>query len=146
MLFLISSEKSYAVSLLGVLRKQQARWARPTLGVFAAVLLAMALQPCAMALGSTMNDCPHCPTQAQDPLPCDPAGAQDCLYFDRLNYDGRTETLKLEDAPGDVSVVVAPGAASLPSVQVSTLLSQSVVSPRYPAGPSLNISFCVFLN
>lgn len=134
------------MSLLGVLRKQQARWARLTLGIFAAVLLAMALQPCAMAMGSTMNDCPHCPAQAQNPLPCDPAGAEDCLYFDRLNYDGRTETLKLEDTPGDVSSFVAPPAVSLPSGQVSTSLSESVVSPDYPAGPSLNISFCVFLN
>ena len=95
------------MSLVAKIRQRQQTWARRALGLFVAVWLNLALQPCAMALESMQdNDCPNCPpAQAHEhdgmhagmghEMPCASAAA-DCSFSEDLNYDGRSDQPKLK--------------------------------------------------
>jgi len=145
------------LSLLANIRHRQQTWARRALGLFVAVWLNLALQPCAMALESMQDkDCAHCPTAQMhehggmhesmgDEMPCADA-ATDCSFSEDLNHDGRSGELKLKDAQFDAPVAIAP--------REFTSFNRSPVNfrprPRYAsvhsaAPPPLNVLYCVYL-
>ena len=106
------------------LDKQSGRrtpWTRGVFGMFVVVCLNLALQPCAMAMGTEQDrDCPHCPpsetqehhghhgvtVEEVDQTPCASA-SDDCGLGDDLNYDGRNTQLKLKDLPVDAPVAIS---------------------------------------
>ena len=149
------------MSLLANIRQRQQTWARRALGVFVAVWLNLALQPCAMALESIQdNDCPHCPpaqTHAHDgmhdgmsesmghEMPCASAAA-DCSFSEDLNHDARGDQLKLKDAHVDSPIAIASREFALPYGNPVDFLPR----PRYAsvhtgAPPPLNVLHCVYL-
>ena len=149
------------MSLLANIRQRQQTWARRALGLFVAVWLNLALQPCAMALESIQdNDCPHCPpaqTHAHDgmhdgmsesmghEMPCASAAA-DCSFSEDLNHDARGDQLKLKDAHVDSPIAIASREFALPYGNPVDFLPR----PRYAsvhtgAPPPLNVLHCVYL-
>jgi hypothetical protein len=143
--------------LLANIRQQQQTWARRGLGLFVAVWLNLALQPCAMALESIQdNDCVHCPPAQThehggmhesmgDEMPCADA-ATDCSFSEDLNHDGRGGQLKLKDAQFDAPVAIAP--REIVSFNGSPVSFQP--RPRYAtvhaaAPPPLHVLYCVYL-
>jgi len=142
---------------LANIRHRQQTWARRALGLFVAVWLNLALQPCAMALESMQGkDCAHCPTaQMQkhggmhenmgDDMPCADA-ATDCSFSEDLNHDGRSGQLKLKDAQFDAPVAITH--REFDSFNGSPANFQP--RPRYAivhaaAPPPLNVLHCVYL-
>ena len=149
------------MSLLANIRQRQQTWARRALGLFVAVWLNLALQPCAMALESMQdNDCPHCPpaqTHAHDgmhdrmhesmghEMPCASATA-DCSFSEDLNHDARGDQLKLKDAHIDSPTAISCREFALPYGNPVDFLPR----PRYAsvhtgASPPLNVLHCVYL-
>lgn len=146
---------------LATLRQRQTPWARRVLGMFVVVWLNIALQPCAMAMGTDDDhDCPHCPpshTRQHDghEMPSDPmegvdmpcaTGVADCSVVDEANIDGRTGQLKLKDAPADQPIVMIPFAGLLADVQpkrISDILSPDTHPPD--SSPPLSVLYCVYL-
>ena len=145
------------MTLLAAIRRRRAPWTRRVLGLFAVSWLAMALQPCAMALGMDAgHDCPHCPPAhsahaghgdmhgAPAPTSC-AGGASGCDSFAEYNYDGRLLELKPEDAPVDVPMaVLPPGGDVIAASVVARTVARSIHPPGVP--PPVSIRFCVFLN
>jgi hypothetical protein len=145
------------LSLLANIRHQQKTWARRALGLFVAVWLNLALQPCAMALESMQDkDCAHCPpAQMQehggmhasmvDEMPCADA-ATDCSFSEDLNHDGRSGQLKLKDAQIDTPVAIAPREFTLfNGSPASFQLRPRYASVHAAASPPLNVLYCVYL-
>jgi len=139
---------------------------RSILAGFVVAWLNLALQPCAMALGTLEGpDCPRCPPAHEDEqidhamhgshtgaeesasveMPCSIAAA-DCTLLDEFSYDGRTVKLELNDAPHD-----SPVATVSPIYPQSNLpLAEHVSwhpsrSPPRPASVPLNVYYCVYL-
>ena len=145
------------MSLLANIRQQQQTWARRALGLFVAVWLNLALQPCAMAMESMQDgDCAHCPpaqmhehddmhkSMGQE-MPCADAAA-DCSFSEDLNYDGRSGQLKLKDAQFDAPVAIAAREFALSygiSVDFQSRPRYSTVHAGAP--PPLNVLHCVYL-
>ena len=143
--------------MLANIRQQQKTWARRALGLFVAVWLNLALQPCAMALESMQNnDCAHCPPAQMhehgsmhqsmgNEMPCADA-ATDCSFSEDLNHDGRGGQLKLKDAQFDTPVAIAPREFALPSSRpVNFQLRPRYASVHAGATPRLNVLYCVYL-
>ena len=145
------------LSLLANIRQRQQTWARRALGLFVAVWLNLALQPCAMALESMQdNDCPHCPPAQThehegmhesmgDEMPCAGAAA-DCSFSEDLNHDGRSDQLKLKDAHIDSPIAISSTELALPYANPVDFRPR----PRYAsvhtgAPPPLNVLHCVYL-
>jgi hypothetical protein len=145
------------LSLLANIRQQQQTWARRALGLFVAVWLNLALQPCAMALESMQdNDCAHCPPAQMHEhdgmhesmgheMPCAGAAA-DCSFSEDLNHDERGGQLKLKDAQLDSPIAISSREFVLPYGNPVDFRPR----PRYAsvhsgAPPPLNVLHCVYL-
>lgn len=146
------------MSQLFSIRQRQSLWGRRALGLFVAVWLNLALQPCAMAFeADDDHDCPHCPPvqihehggmhgSMDNNMPC-ADGPSDCAIVEDLNHDGRGGQLKLKDAPVDMPVAIAPH-------ELAELFRPVVIErppPRYAsvhagAHPPLHILYCVYLD
>ena len=140
------------LSHLASIRRRQATWGKRALGLFVAVWLNLALQPCAMAYSMDVEQPPmqmhehggmHGDMDEQ--MPC-ADGLADCSIVDDVNHDGRNGQTKLKDAPGDTPTAIAPQEASL-AIHVPT---DTLLRPRYasvPAGapPPLHVLYCVYL-
>ena len=145
------------MSLLANIRQRQHTWARRALGLFVAVWLNLALQPCAMALEAVQdNDCPHCPPaqthehegmheSMSHEMLCASAAA-DCSFSEDLNHDGRSDQPKLKDAHIDSPIAIS-------SRELALFYGNPVdyrPPPRYTsvhtgAPPPLNVLHCVYL-
>ena len=145
------------LSHLARIRQQQQSWGRRALGLFAAVWLNLALQPCAMAFEvGDDHDCPHCPPAQtlehggvhggmDHELPC-ADGLSDCAVADDLNLDGRSGPSKLKDAPSDAAVAIAPHELELLFRQPAGATRRSChASMHAGAPPPLYILHCVYL-
>ena len=143
--------------LFSIRQCQQSR-GRRALGLFVAVWLNLALQPCAMALeADDDHDCPHCPPaqvhehgdmhgNMDNKMPC-ADGLSDCAIVEDLNHDGRSGQFQLKDAPVDIPVAIAPHELAEPFRQVAT----ERPPPRYAsvhagAPPPLHVLYCVYLD
>ena len=128
---------------------------RRALGLFAAVWLNLALQPCAMAMAAD-HDCPHCPPANEHEMaghhghavqaeqaPCaslDPG----CGELDDVSLDGRSGQLKLKDL-GELPVAVAPCYDSRFTTPATTI-HESTGPPVWPGGaPPIHVLNCVYL-
>jgi len=142
---------------LASIRQQQQTWGRRALGLFVAVWLNLALQPCAMAFESTDDpDCAHCPPaqmhehgdmhgNMDDKMPC-ADGMADCMVVDDLTVDARGDQLKLKDAPADTPLAIALHELTLPFQRPF----DATIHPRYAtvhagAPPPLHVLHCVYL-
>jgi len=142
---------------LANIRQQQQSWSRRALGLFMAVWLNLALQPCAMAFQvDDDRDCPNCPpAQMQEhagmhgdmdhETPC-ADGVDDCSIADDLNHDGRGGQIKLKDLSNDIPLVIADIASQIRFQYPSNAISQ----PRYAlrrssAQPPLYVLHCIYL-
>ena len=140
------------------IRNRQKSWGRGALGLFAAVWLNLAIQPCAMAYQLEQDhDCPCCPPVEMqghhdmhgamgDDMPC----AEDlsaCSIVDELNNDGRSGKLKLKDAPSDVpAIIIAPELVTHFRQPADTRLPPRYASVHSGAPPPLHILYCVYLD
>ncbi|MBT8092494.1 MAG: hypothetical protein KJN77_05600 [Gammaproteobacteria bacterium] len=145
--------------------------ARSALGVFVVVLLNLAVQPCAMALGNVEDhDCPRCPPSHNDEhsnhamrghemaghdmaghdgtsgeMPC-ATDATNCSLAEELNYDGRAVKLEVEDSPNDLPIAIHPSisnaAVRRPARNTGRHSTRS--PPHIPSVP-LNVYYCVYL-
>ena len=125
------------------------------LGLFAAVWLNLALQPCAMAMAAD-HDCPHCPPQHEhemaghhghavqaDKAPCASMDSA-CGGLDDASLDGRGGQLKLKDF-GDLQVVIVPAFDDWAAV-AETTSPVSTGPPDWPGGaPPVHVLNCVYL-
>lgn len=145
------------MSQLARIRHQQQTFGRRALGLFVAVWLNLALQPCAMAYGAEADaDCPDCPPakmQHHDGMhgdmdhgmPCVDT-VSDCMLDADWNHDGRSGQPKLKDAPTVMPIAVAPYEHSLSFHHPCNV----TLRPRYAsehAGtpPPLHVLHCVYL-
>ena len=130
-------------------------WGHPVLGLFAAVWLNLALQPCAMAMEAD-HDCPHCPPAHEHEMSAhhghgEPKAEAACATMeapcgelDDVSFDGRTGQLKVKDAVElPVAIVHDPAAAT---VTIAETCNYATGPPIYADGsPPRHILFCVFL-
>jgi hypothetical protein len=105
--------------------------------------LALFLQPCAMAMGSSPDQHPdpcHQDAAQTETVACMSQPALDCATDDLIN-DGRDPWKSLSDAP--VSTGVADHLIHLPA----DLVARSAYFGRAPppGAPALNIRLCVYL-
>ena len=134
------------------IRKQQQTWGRRALGLFVAVWLNLALQPCAMANAMEAEQQPmqmhehggaHGNMDMQ--MPC-ADGVADCSIDDDLNHDGRGGQIKLENLSNDIPLLVADYSSEL-RLQRS---GDATTQPRYAsvhsgAPPPLYVLHCIYL-
>jgi len=138
-------------------RQEQQSRGRRALGLFAAVWLNLALQPCAMAFAAEdHNDCLHCPpVQSLEhdgvhgdmghDIPC-ADGLSDCALVDALSHDGRSGKIKLNDTPVDTLLAIAPHELAVPFRQpANTTLHPRYTSVHAGAAPPLHVLHCVYL-
>lgn len=142
--------------LASIRQKQHSRGLR-ALGLFVAVWLSLALQPCAMASeADDDHDCPHCPpAQTQEhggmygnmdhEMPC-ADGVADCAIVDDLNHDSRSGKIKLNDAPTDLVIAIAPNDFTGPYCHPADV----TLRPGYALAlasttPPLHVLNCVYL-
>jgi hypothetical protein len=145
------------LSHLASIRRQQQSWGRRALGLFVAVWLNLALQPCAMAYQvDDDHDCLKCPPMQMqehadmhgdmdDEMPCADSLA-DCFVDEDLNHDGRGGQIKLKDLSNDIPLVIADFAPLLGFQNPSDAVSL----PRYAsvhsgAPPPLYVLHCIYL-
>ena len=145
------------MSHLARIRQQQQSWGRRALGLFVAVWMKLALQPCAMAFELAADpDCLHCPPEQMQEhggmhggmdheMPC-ADGMSDCAIIEDLNVDARGDQTKLKDAPGDAAIAILPHefVAPFPPPADATLLPR-FASARSGAPPPLHVLHCVYL-
>ena len=129
--------------------------ARQVLGLFAAVWLNVALQPCAMALEAD-HDCPHCPPAHEHEMvahhghempkaetPCASMQAQ-CGELDDVSFDGRSGQLKIKDTV-ELPVAILPDLAA-PAVTVAERCHFPTGPPPHAGlSPPLHVLHCVYL-
>ena len=133
---------------------------RRALGLFVAVWLNLALQPCAMAYEAPGDhDCPDCPPAAMHgdhsmhgdmhdsmtaEMPC--AGElSDCMIDEDVNHDVRGDELKLKDGTPVILYSAADTDCRESSPQRRVPVPKhSLVHPGAP--PPLHILNCVFLD
>lgn len=138
--------------------------------VFAALLLMcvnFAAQPCLMAMelqsgpgtssthamhsesadSATGIECSHCPPHdSRQQEGCDGSVSADCGALPDFNYDGRTSTLKLKHAPGDLPLAIAPAVVTMSVAERAPALSDIAYSSLRPAHqPPLNLLYCIYL-
>ena len=146
------------LSYLANIRLTQQSWGRRALGLFVAVWLNLALQPCAMAFTAD-SDCPNCPpaqthehaglhgdmSGMDEQMPC-ADGLDDCFIDDDLNHDGRSGESKAKDAPNTSAAIFSQ------EMSLNWHRSADVTPrPRYAsmhagAPPSLHVLYCVYLD
>jgi len=137
--------------------RQQQTWGRRALGLFVAVWLNLALQPCAMAYQvDDDHDCLKCPPMHMQEhagmhgdmdheMPCADSLA-DCFIDDDLNHDGRGGHIKLKDLSNDIPLVIADYGSLLRFQHPSDTISP----PRHAllhsgAPPPLYVLHCIYL-
>lgn len=137
--------------------RQRQSWGRRALGLFAAVWLNLALQPCAMAYEVDDHDCPHCPPAGThdhggqhdgmgQEMPC-ADGAADCAIDPDWSHDARGAKSKLKDAPTDSPVAVIPlELAATPVHDCGAQPRSRYSSLRAGAPPPLHVLYCVYLD
>jgi len=98
-------------------RHERRSWGRSALGLFVAVWLNLALQPCAMAMeAEDDHHCPHCPTEEMQghhgmhagmdaEAPC-ADGLSDCSLDGDISHDTRSGSIKFKDGRADVPVAI----------------------------------------
>ncbi len=144
------------MSHLANIRMRQQSWGRRALGLFVAVWLNLAVQPCAMAYEVEDHDCPHCPPAATHEhadmhgsmdadMPC-ADGASDCNIDEDWNHDSRGGQSKLKDAPADLLIAIAPDELAA----LSDHARDAPVQPRHGsvqagAPPPLYVLNCAYL-
>lgn len=144
------------MSHLANIRMQQQSWGRRALGLFVAVWLNLAMQPCAMAYEVEDHDCPHCPPaethehgdmhgHMDADMPC-ADGASDCSIDDHWNHDSRGGQSKLKDTTSDPLIAIAPDEPTA----LSDHARDAPVQPRRTsvqagAPPPLYILNCAYL-
>lgn len=146
------------MSYLANIRQTRQTWGRHALGLFAAVWLNLAMQPCAMAAEAEEDhNCPHCPpAQTHEHgnmhggmdhnMPC-ADGASDCTIDEDWNHDTRGAKLKLKDAPGDMPIAIAPREIESAITRSSDTTPRSCYSPLQAGKPPpLHILYCVYLD
>lgn len=140
------------MSYLASIRRQQRAWGKNALGLFVAVWLNLALQPCAMADSMDVEQPPmqmhehggmHGDMDEQ--MPC-ADGLTDCSIVDDVSHDGRNGQLQLKDTAGDMPVAIVVQETSLPFPAPT----DARLHPRYACGhagasPPLNVLYCVYL-
>ena len=146
------------MSYLASIRQQRRSWGRSALGLFAAVWLNLALQPCAMAYEVEKDhNCPHCPPSEMQgqhgmhegmdaEMPC-ADGLSDCSLDPDFNHDGRGGQTQLKDVKGDSPVFVGPMDLVAPFDKVL----RERPPPRFEtahsgAPPPLHVLYCVYLD
>lgn len=144
------------LSHTGIFGKRTQPWNRRVLGLFAAVWLNLAIQPCAMALEQE-HDCPHCPpahehemamhhgsAEAKAKPPCASMQAQ-CGELDDFSVDGRSGQLKAKDVV-DLTAILSHEYTELAD-QSLWLARGSTDPPDDPFGsPPLHVLHCVYLD
>jgi hypothetical protein len=134
-------------------------WSRRALGLFAAVWLNLAWQPCAMALDSQSgHGCPHCPPAYDQSAPshhghdvgpgsathCDSLQAS-CADGHEIGFESRAGKHPGAGNPGDVPVAIV---SDIPEPQISAATNTACPArpPDRPhVAPSLNVLYCVYL-
>lgn len=149
------------MSYLASIRQQRRSWGRSALGLFAAVWLNLALQPCAMAYEVEKDhNCPHCPPSEMQgqhdmhdmhegmdaEMPC-ADGLSDCSLDPDFNHDGRGGQTQLKDIKGDSPVFVGP----MDLVASFDKVLRERPPPRFEtahsgAPPPLHVLYCVYLD
>lgn len=155
------------MSLLATIRQRRKPWAQRVLGLFVVMWLNMALQPCAMALGTAHgDDCVHCPPAITDThaehmsheshqtqgehasggqsLPCHVATAE-CAGPGDYNFDGRT--VKVKNNLTDLTPGLAPSTIAAPLADNAASryrFGSAIPLPGDP--PELHIVYCVYLD
>ena len=144
------------MSYLANIRQGKQTWGRRALGLFGAVWLNLAVQPCAMAYEADDHDCPHCPPahthehgdmhgSMDDKMPC-ADGAADCTIDEDWSHDARGAQHKLKDLPSELPVAIAPQELNAQLYRPVGPAGLSGYSPvRAGAPPSLNVLYCVYL-
>jgi hypothetical protein len=145
------------LSQLARIRHKQQNFGRRALGLFVAVWLNLALQPCAMAYDVEADaDCPDCPPAGMQhhdgmhsdmgrDMPCADADT-DCMLDADWNHDGRSGQSKLKDAQPDVPIAIAAHERALPfSRRANTTLYPRYASVYAGAPPPLHVLHCVYL-
>jgi len=133
------------------------------LGLFAAMWLNMALQPCAMAMQMAHDHgCSHCPpSQVRDAAeshhgdghhaeqsvsPCAQADTS-CAAGDEPVVDARKVQLKLKSSQADLPVAIASyDVCSLGWRPDETLPPLSTLPARAVPFPPLHVLFCIYLD
>ena len=138
--------------------RQQQSWGRRALGLFVAVWLNLAMQPCAMAYeAQDDHGCPHCPPAEthehgemhggmDETMPC-ADGAADCALDEGWSHDGRSGTVKLKDAPVDALIAIVPQEPALQFLQTGRTTLIPYRTPAHAgASPPLHVLYCVYLD
>ena len=128
---------------------------RSALGLFAAVWLNLALQPCAMAFETPQGPvCPHCPPAHEQAMPAhhshDTAGMHcmslhaGCSDLGGVSVDHRGDLPKIKQ-PGELPALIM-GDYPEPRIEAVRYLPQPVNPRDGPAtAPPRNVLFCVYL-
>ena len=145
------------MSHLASIRQQQQSWGRRALGLFVAVWLNLALQPCAMAYQvDDDHDCLKCPPmQTQEragmhgdmdhEMPCADS-LDDCFVDEDLNHDGRGGQIKLKDLSNDIPLLVAECGSLLRFQHPSNATPQARYALLHPGSPPpLYVLHCIYL-
>lgn len=101
-----------------------------------------------MALTSTGDDdCPRCPPAQNHHQEICALGAhaQDCENLEDYDYDGRTQQVKVKDSPNDLPLTIEVSLSGFADRQITSCALPRPDPRRYPAGPALNLQYCVFL-
>jgi len=144
------------LSHLANIRQARQTWSRRALGLFAAVWLNLAVQPCAMAYESDDHDCPHCPPAQthehgdmhggmDQKMPC-ADGAADCTIEEDWSHDARGAKSKLKDVPAEIPVAIAPQELNVQLYRPAGTAGPPGCSlAQAGASPPLHVLYCVYL-
>jgi len=145
------------LSYLVGISKQRRTWGRSALGLFAAVWLNLALQPCAMAYEvENDHECPHCPPAEMQghhdmhagmdaEIPC-ADGMSDCGLDGDFSHDARGGQSKFKPGHGDTPVAIV--AAEIPTTVQSLARQRSpprITTAHLVASTPLYVLNCVYL-
>jgi len=139
------------LSHLASIRRRQQFWGRRALGLFVAVWLNLALQPCAMAY--EVDD--QVPMQMQghggmhhdmdEQAPCADS-LSDCSIVADLNCDGRGGQVKFKDLSNDIPLAIADFVSPLRFQRLRDTKSlPRCASLHSGAPPPLYVLHCIYL-
>lgn len=137
-------------------RRSRATPAGNVLTIVLALWINLAVQPCAMAMG-TGSDCPHCPPAVEDTLAmahghhgqeddsdCASLGT-DCGDIDDFGVDSRGAQSKVKDK-AQIAVPAPLPSGELPIVPVAIPIPATGLPDPAVAPPPLHLLNCVFLD
>lgn len=145
------------MSYLASIRNQRRSWGRSALGLFAAVWLNLALQPCAMAYEvENDHECPHCPPSEMqghhdmhagmgDEMPCADE-LSDCSLDPDFSHDARGGQSKFKSSHSDTPVAIV--ATEIPAPVQSLARQRSpprITTAHLGASTPLHVLYCVYL-